>query len=252
MNDPHVEALHYTLVPGENVSFADDALPVEREASGFSVRLAGHKLTATMRHHFASEDEARAAVETYLRAWAAERALTAGRVEFEFQFERSDVIDRDPQTGIVDVGLIMSGTSVFEPTLHVIRGRYPDPPDDFALDPDTDTLFTRWRGYIEGREPLESMAYACLTILEIHGGRPGAAKRFGIAQPVLRKLARLSSETGDRTTARKITASLRPRTADEEAWLQVAVKVIVRRAGEVAAEPGRPLTQITMADLPPL
>jgi hypothetical protein len=239
-------------VSGEGVSFADSAAPVEREAAGFSVRLAGHKLTATMRDHFATEEDARRVVEEYLRAWRALAALAMGRVEFEFSFDRSEIVDRNPEPGVIHLAFVVSGTSVFSPTLHAIRGSYPDPPDGFALDPDTETLFTRWQGYVEGREPLESMAYACLTILEIHGGRPGAAKRFGISEAVLRTLARLSSETGDRTTARKITAALRPRTDDEQAWLEAAVKVIVRRAGKVAAAPRASLPQITMGDLPPL
>lgn len=237
---------------GEDVSFADDAAPVERDAPGFWVRLAGHKLTATMRDHFASEDDARAVVETYLRAWVAQGALAAGRVEFEFQFDRSDVIDREPQPGTIDVGFIASQTSVFDVRLHVTRARYPAPPDGFAFDPDSEALFTRWRGYIEGREPLESMAYFCLTVLRLHDRSEGAAKRFGIAETVLRKLSHLSSETGDLATARKITPRLRTRTAAEQVWLEAAVKAVVRRAGEVAAAPAAPPPQITMADLPPL
>lgn len=239
-------------MPGERVSFADGAAPVERDGQGFSVRLAGGVLTAKMHDHFATEEDARRAVEAYLRAWQALAALEAGQVEFEFRFDRSEIIDRDPQPGTVHLPILLSGTSVFDVTLHAIRGRYPDPPDGFALDPDTETLFTRWQGYIEGREPLESMAYACLTILEMHGGRPGASSRFGVSQPVLRKLAHLASETGDLATARKITPGLRPRTDAEQAWLEAAVKVLVRRAGEVAAAPGASLPQITMADLPTL
>lgn len=238
----------------EGVEFAESAAPVERDTSGFSVRLDGHKLTATMRDHFASEDDARVVVEAYLRAWAAQSALAANRVEFEFQFDRSEIIDRDPEPNVIHAPFIASQTTVFGDSITALttRARYPDPPDGFAIDPDTDTLFTRWRGYIEGREPLESMAYFCLTVLRIHDGSQGAAKRFNIAETVLRKLSHLSSETGDLATARKITASLRPRTDAEEAWLHAAVKVIVRRAGEVAAAPGAPLPQITMADLPTL
>jgi hypothetical protein len=239
-------------VSGEGVSFADDAPPVEREAPGFSVRLAGHTLTATMRDHFATEDDARGVVEGYLRAWIAHAALAVNRVEFEFRFERSEIIDRNPPPPVLTADFIVTQPTVASVALHTTRQSYPDPPDRFSLDPDAETLFTRWRGYIEGREPLESMAYACLTVLRIHGGSEGAATRFGIAQTVLRKLSHLSSKTGDLATARKITPDLRPRTAAEQAWLEAAVKALVLRAGEVAAAPGASLPQITMGDLPPL
>lgn len=242
-------------MPGEGVSFAEDAAPVERKASGFSVRLAGHKLTATMHDHFATEEDARSVVDAYLRAWEAHAALAASRVEFEFRFERSEIIDREPpQAGTVHFSagagtITLSGGSLGG---HTTRGSYPDPPDGFALDPDTETLFTRWRGYAEGREPLGSMAYACLTILERVGGRSSASSRFGVSQQVLKKLAHLSSETGDLVTARKITRRLRPRTDAEQAWLEAAVKALVLRAGNVAVAPGASSPQVTMADLPPL
>jgi hypothetical protein len=57
---------------------------------------------------------------------------------------------------------------------------------------------------------------------------------------------------GDLSTVRKVTAKMRPPTAAEQAWLEAAVKMLVRRAGEVAAAPGAALPQLTMSDLPRL
>ena len=103
-----------------------------------------------------------------------------------------------------------------------------------------------------GREPLQTMAYFCLTVLQMHGGRAGAAARFGISQGVLATVARLSTEAGDVATARKASPQLRALTAEEQGWLEAAVKAMIRRAGEVAAAPSAPRSQLTMSDLPAL
>jgi hypothetical protein len=59
-------------------------------------------------------------------------------------------------------------------------------------------LFARYRGYTEGREPLASMAYACLTLLTkmMTRRKPDAAKKFNISVPILDELGRLSSRKG--------------------------------------------------------
>ena len=44
----------------------------------------------------------------------------------------------------------------------------------------------------------------------------------------------------------------RPHSAEEVAWLNQAVRVIVRRSGEVAADPEGTFDCITMGDLPHL
>ena len=103
-----------------------------------------------------------------------------------------------------------------------------------------------------GREPLQTMAYFCLTVLQMHGGRAGAAARFGISQGVLATVARLSTEAGDVATARKASPQRRALTAEEQGWREAAVKAMIRRAGEVAAAPSAPRSQLTMSDLPAL
>lgn len=259
MNDAHVEALHYDLVPSEHVSFADSAPPVERELPGFRVRLADGKVTVTMHDHYATEAEARREVDWYLHTWRVDASFATNRPQFEFKFVKSKIVDRDPPPPPPPPGSVhvSSGAGVLRlgggnATVHISRGEYPDPPDGFAVDPDTETLWNRWQGYIEGREPLETMAYACLTMLQMDGGRAGASTRFSISCKVLGKLATLSTDTGDASTARKVTRRLRPRTGAEQTWLEAAVKVLVRRAGKVAAAPGATLPQIRMSDLPKL
>ena len=117
----------------------------------------------------------------------------------------------------------------------------------FSVSPEVRMLFARYRGYTEGREPLASMAYACLTFLTkmMAKGKPDAVKKFNISVPVLDKLGLLSSRKGERKVP-----SDGPYTAQEETWVREAVRVLIRRAAEHAA--GVTVKQITMSDLPPL
>jgi hypothetical protein len=174
-------------------------------------------------------------------------------------FERSEIIDRNPppppapgEPELIHVSAKATFNIDTEIARLVNRSSYPTPPSDFALDADVDTLWQRWTGYLAGRESLQQMAYFCLTVLQMHGGRTGAAQRFAVSERVLATLAQLSTETGDALTARKMTQNFRAATDDERAWLEAAVKALIRRAGEVAADPAASPLQLTKADLPTL
>ena len=258
LNDPHVETLHYRLIPSERVTFNNPPV-LTAQRDGFELTVEHGKLTVTPSAHFATVQAAREAVAPVLRAWEIDHALWAGSPEISFEFDRSTVIDRDPPPPpkpgfpqIVQVGGIASVAAVGSVSVHVGRAQYPQPPLDFAVDPDTETLWVRWQGYNEGREPLQTMAYFCKTVLEMDRGVSGASARFGVSPNVLKTLGRLSTETGDPTTARKATPKLRPLTDQEGRWLEETIKVLIRRAGEVAANPDKSRDKITMDDLPPL
>jgi hypothetical protein len=111
----------------------------------------------------------------------------------------------------------------------------------------------RHRGYVEGREPLASMAYFCLTLFLTLGGgdRDSASKRYRVDVPVLGKLSELTSVRGDRHEARKAQArpSL-PLSGAERAWVEATVKSLALRLGNTRAASSLPL--LTMFDLPPL
>ena len=255
MTDLHVQALQYRLVPRKGITYQEGLPAVDRDCGAFNVRLEDEVLRVTMRDHYESIRDAEAAVQPYLDAWHVDAALRADRAEFDFEYVDAEVVDRDAGSGDVTIlGRAAAALAVrISGKVAVERGSYPEPPVGFALDPDTETLWNRWRGYVEGREPLQAMAYFCLTVLEVHGRRAGAQKRFAVSGPVLRKFATLSTETGDpQTTARKATTNPRPITSLERAWLEAAVKALVRRAGEFAAAPGAALPTITMGDLPKL
>jgi hypothetical protein len=256
VTDPHVKTLSYTLVTREGVTYQAGAPPIERDLDPFSIRLEGGELTVTMHDHYADTAAAQAAVEPYLRAWRAAATLQTTRWEFEFKYARAEVIDRSPDPAnrktVVAVGAALTARGTLSAEGEVERASYPAPPDGFALDPDTETLWNRWQGYVEGRESLQTMAYFCLTVLELHDGRQGAAARYGVSSKVLSNLARLASETGDLATARKVTPRLRKLADSERVWLEAAVKALVRKAGEVAAANGAKLDRLTMSDLPRL
>ena len=118
---------------------------------------------------------------------------------------------------------------------HVVgMSHYPAPAKHFVLTPNAESLWLRYVGFLEGREPLLSMAYFCLTVLESASGSRGAAsKRYRISEKVLRKLGELTATRGDRLSARKATA--RPQqslSGAESAWIQSVVKALILRAGE--------------------
>ena len=57
------------------------------------------------------------------------------------------------------------------------------------------TMYDRYTGYLQGREPLTSMAYFCLTMLTKHlnKGRKKAATKYRIGDSILKDIERLSS-----------------------------------------------------------
>src|SRR4029077_20727896 len=125
----------------------------------------------------------------------------------------AEIIDRTPSTPGAIRGHVMVAlggaysVATANAASHIIRRKYTDPPVGFHLTPDAESILLRFRGYQDGREPLLSMAYFCLTVvLSAAGDRNrlrNAAKIFGIKEDVLRKLGDLTSNRGDRTTARK-------------------------------------------------
>ena len=121
----------------------------------------------------------------------------------------------------------------------------------FAATPDMETLWFRYSMYRQGREPLQSMAYFCFTVLPaMAGGLDAAAKLFTIHRTVLRKLSELSTPTGDAATARKKTQQLRPPTPTEKAWLEAVIPAIIRAMGTAVAIGSAPA--LDMSQLPRL
>lgn len=251
--DFHVVSLQYALQPDEGFSY-DNPPPVDFETEQARFHLADGILTCKMKTHFSDAEGAQKAVKPILRAWETYVDLQRNRGQLRFRYERPEIIDRSPKPpGSMSVFLTGNAmaTATASASLHLTSNRYPDPPPDyFRLNPDAETVLQRYQGYGDGREPLLSMAYFCLTVLESKaGGRDAAAALYGIDKNVLGKMGELSSTRGDLLHARKAD-SVQPLSGHESGWVEAAVKMLIHRLGDTRDRTRLP--RITMDDLPKL
>jgi hypothetical protein len=253
MNDPHVVSLTYRLEVGKRLTF-NSPPPLEQETVHFAIRLENGTLVVSMTEHHPTVESAQERVAPFLRSWELDNELKYGPNAMRFAYQTAEVIDRNPpplgSPHTIQLEQLVEIETVFPVEVGVGRDTYPPPPCDFVASPDVTTLWTRFQGYREGREPLSGMAYFCLTVLEARGrGRSGAAKVYQVHPKVLGTLGKLTSDRGDGTTGRKFLPTARPLSDQEAAWVEEVVRVLIRRAGEHAA--GAPLRRITMGDFRP-
>jgi hypothetical protein len=255
--DFHVVSMRYRLEHGDNVAF-NNPPPVDFENDEARLQLKDGILSCVLKAHYATEVEAREAIEPILRAWELNAAIAVDIVGLRFIFEKAEIIDRTPiipgqtriftHVGSVSLDAVLEGARV-----QVGRAKYPEPPATFRITPDVESLWLRFQRHLDGREPLPGMAFFCLTVVEASaGGRLAASKKYGIEKDVLRKLGELTSERGDHLTARKARSNkpMRPITGAESAWVLSALKIIILRLGDTR-EIGS-LSKIKMSDLPTL
>jgi hypothetical protein len=251
MRDPHVVALHYRLEAGPQLAFRDPQ-PVKRERDSFSLELYNNQLRVQMTDHFATAEEAHREVEPYLRAWEIATGLRHGPAAIRFTFAHSEIIDRDPPPPGASVAVQLQNVECVATAevawVVVTSGKYPDPPDTFIASSDVVTMWERYEGYWAGKEPLSSLAYYCATATQY------TRARWTISPRVFQHLRYLSTMVGTPQTLRKRTAHqvLREHTLTERAWMEAAVKRIIQRVGEYAADPRARWPQITMEDFPKL
>lgn len=203
------------------------------------------------------------AVEGFVRRWEFESALRVGSAAFKMMYAGVDIIDRNPPPpGVVPI----SGTFRSRPVRTQARlpkrvSEYPSPHSGRPIEPDhPDALFmlSRLDLYRQRREPLASVAYICLTVLEgsaapgVRGRDQRRAKTAGyyrIEKKILDVVGALSSEKGC-SLARKSGGSNDAFTKQEVQFLEASVTAFTRRAAEKAADPIANLPLIAMADLP--
>jgi hypothetical protein len=150
------------------------------------------------------------------------------------------------------------GTS-FEARWAVVRShdRYPALPDDFDFSADAEVMWTLYDGYLQGRDRILPMAYTCLSRLEYSAGgrRDDAARQYRIdKKEVLGRLGNLTANLGAGVEARKWEkgGNLRDPTNEERTWSEATVRILIKRAGEYAADPDREWHEITKDNLPSL
>jgi hypothetical protein len=208
-------------------------------------------------------DDVEAAVEQlapFLRSWEIGAGLEFGPDSLRFTYEAADLEQIGTESGMGGSGSVsvelQSGLVVGDAAAgHLTRHHYPSPPaqGEFAMSEHLGLAYHRWRSYVRKQEPLPSMAYFICTIFEeLAGSRKEAAKTFGIDYKVLDTVARLSSNSGGASSLRKFAAGKPPVEMPdaERAWLEEALKRLIRRLGEYAA--AAPLVRIAMVDFPTL
>jgi hypothetical protein len=205
-----------------------------------------------MKEHFADEEAARRAVESYLEAWKTHAGLEFEPDVLDFRYLNAEIIDRDPEPGVIharlDAYCVLGATA----KLRLSRTSYPAPPSRFVVNQAVADMYHFYRGYREGRERLGLMGYMVYqAFCYDSGGIHEAAARYAVSESVLRKLSDLTSNKGGRDEGRKSPYS-EPYTPAEREWIEHAAKALIRRAGQHAAGPMAQFAQITMADLPPL
>jgi hypothetical protein len=163
-------------------------------------------------------------------------------------------VDRSPPApGSNVIGTIAAQLKLVSgsPTLKITSPAYPPFPANFMADAVVVWLWSRFERYRAGREPLPSMAYACLSFLEHRfEGREAAAKVLAVESKVLNTIGNLCTNRGDALSARKLKAKPRPFSAFEQQWLDEALRALIRRCGEIAA--GQSPPELTLKSLPAL
>ena len=259
VNDPHVDEVVFSIENRPTLAYSDDAPPIDHEELGFRVTVKNQTVRFQLKEHFATKDEALKAIHPYVRNWEMDACLRGRPGDFRLRFEDARIIDRNPPPPTpetVDISVqITAGAPTATVSAQVEKLIYPAPPSGLTLkadNPDVATMYHRLTGYYEGREPLPSMAYFCLSVIERRfrrRKRKMAAMSYHIEEAVLNEVGRLSSTKGGAASARKAPATGTELSATESRFLEIAVKKIIHRAAEVAQDPGASLSTVTLADL---
>jgi hypothetical protein len=266
MSDPHVVALYYKVLIHPGLDFAE-AQPLPLSEPDFDVLLNVDGAQFTMRRHFATEQDALEVVRQYVGDWNIWTGLELLPDRFRLEYSHCEIVDRSPTPGVHALHAINLTTGSPEPgrpSPRVPRNRFPRPPTNFQASRDVNAMYSQYRAHKEGGMPLAHTAYFLLTVLE-QGIEPpnqskpykptkkrsAAAEKFVIILEVLQKIGELTTTRGGES-ARKVGGLHSELTLKEKVWLEEAMKMMIRRAGEVAANPNGPHEQITMDHLPRL
>jgi len=238
MNDAHVSRLRYRALPASFIEVIEGS-PIEVETDAFHARLVDRQLVLEMRKHFGSESEARRSADPFVNGWSIASGLRRGRVEVTFQFEGSEIVDRSPPAD----GANHASVSLQAPapqlratlTSHPIQIAFPGASPTFSASPEVEVLWARHQAYIEGREPLTSVAYFCSTYVQAlaGGGDSRASKKYKISRKVFERVGKFTGTRGDYLTARKVVNNQPPipLSQDDLRWLEAAVRLMIWRVG---------------------
>ncbi len=260
MNDPQVVALIYTVEHKNSVSY-DDAKPLRNfKTPEFDLTVEDKVARFEFTMFYASVAEARKAIEPFILQWEFEAGIQRGPNSFSLRFKEAEIRDRNPSPPgggirrIRPAGLVLSSVSASARLTHVVAN-YPPPPAGGSVDLDdciVDKMKTKYEKYRLGRTALPETANFCVTcFMEKYGSLSEAARQCGISKRILNRVSELAAKKGGED-ARKAEGFGVEFTRQEKRFLKKAVKEIIIRAAQVAADSSQRHPQITMADLPPL
>ena len=261
MNDPQVVALIYTVDHRNSVSY-ENAAPLRfSQSPEFDLTVEDKIARFEFKKFYADEDEARKAIEPFIQQWEFETGIRWGPNNFSLRYKKVEIIDRNPsppEPGKKGFGasVIFSGLTVTASGgVLFVNPHYPPPPAGGSVDPDDDYVVKMKRRYDQyrlGRAKQPDVAYFCVTVLEVkYGSLSAAAKACGISRNVLKEIKKLSSNKGGEDS-RKAEGFDDEFTRQEKRFLNRALKEVIIRAAQVAADDSQRQPQITMADLPSL
>ena len=242
MVDPHVVALTYRIEHSRSVAYRNPP-PLAREERQFHLEVKEGTVRFEFKEHFPTERQARDAVAQYIESWQMSADLEGGPGSFRLVFQDAEVVDRQPSPGGVSLRMsARAGKPRASFRMRAVSRRYPEPPADCDFQhPDVKAMYVRFIGHRQGDEPLASMAYFCLTVLE-HSVQPPkrrekAARRWRIDKAVLDRVAELSSTRGG-TAARKAEGIGKPLTSEERRFLHDAIRSTIGHAANMAYSTG--------------
>ena len=262
MNDPHVIALVYRIEHDDSIDYTK-AEPFCCDEQDFRLEVEDEIARFEMHEHFPTIEEAHESLTEYLRAWEFDAQLKHGSETFQLVLDRekSKLIDRKPTPGRISLSGICASHATSSVGIQIQPPAYPKPPSNIKLNPDAETMYAHYMGYLGKHEPLQSMAYFCLSMLEdpstqqssrrMTAKREAAAEKFGIDKLVLSEIGHLSTTRGGED-ARKREGTSQPLSSEERHFLNRAVKAIIRRVAEKEHTPEGNLPTISLSDLPPL
>jgi hypothetical protein len=260
MNKPHIDKLFYKIITKDNVDYVN-APAVSLENETFKMVTSNNEVTFEMKKHFSSEQDAKIATDEFLNKWEIIIGLENAPDDIRFKFDRSEVVHFEPNQNESNVNLSVSSVGNFEDdaTNHVSHHKYPDPPDQFSISPDVETMYLRYKAYCEGRDTLLSMAYLLLTVAESKSAtqkeaRKEAAAKLRVEEIIFDTLGRLCSTKGNESEARKAPRNgvFLPLKDNEREWVLAACKLLIKRCGEFEFCGTENLSLLKMDSLPSL
>ena len=253
MNDPHVVALIYVVEHEESVDYGT-AETIEAERSTFRLTLQDGEARFELKEDYASPQQARKAIQPFIEQWELRTSLAYGPGNFALRFKRPEMIDRDPEPGVISVSADAAHFifTISTPSVTVSR-QYPRPPVESRMKidcPEVQTMLHRYMGYRQGREPLASMTYFCsdVFVYRLGDGLKDSAIKHSISGKLVKKVRKLASEKGG-DQSRKQDGIDDPLAHEETQFLKRAVTAMILRAAIVAADPDQSMEFIDSGNL---